>query len=303
MDAVGLAAQNACHWIVTATYLRVALETKLLIPKDTEENVKDKLDYVNRLRFLFNAVNTFVASLIVALSVCYYLALVRESNLLKQIALTSSLVFQMACVLAWGCTLIKIYREVKQTKKLLPNKRVFTLHGCLLILYLVFYSAERILTHCALHTHDLTKFYIFAGVVNIMICLRDLTEMATFFLVVKMMLPFTERDKKLRSRFNQFIAKGCADKGVLKDAIVAHEAEQRWLAEPEDMMGSFYKAVRPTHYIVGSMVVVIETEMDYEYSGYLKVQEELKLLESDDEEEPEDLLANEPVSINADNNQ
>lgn len=42
-----------------------------------------------------------------------------------------------AFMIAWAWTLVKLYRDIKHSKKLLPNKRVFKLHGFLLFAFAV----------------------------------------------------------------------------------------------------------------------------------------------------------------------
>ena len=49
--------------------------------------------------------------------------------------------------------------------------------------------------------------------------------MATFFLVVKLMLPITKSEKKTRSTYLQFTFKGFVDLDALKDAIFANNPD------------------------------------------------------------------------------
>ena len=61
-------------------------------------------------------------------------------------------------------------------------------------------------------------FYIF----NIFV---TLTEMMTFFLVVKIMLPITPSDKETRSKFQRFLFKGFANKNELRAAVLANNPD------------------------------------------------------------------------------
>lgn len=46
--------------------------------------------------------------------------------------------FQFCCLIVWGCTLSRLYKEVKVAKDVLPSQNVFRLHGTFLVLYLAF---------------------------------------------------------------------------------------------------------------------------------------------------------------------
>ncbi len=50
-------------------------------------------------------------------------------------------------------------------------------------------------------------------------------EMATFFIIVKLMIPITKLDKKTRSNFQRFLFKGFANKDELKAAVLANNPD------------------------------------------------------------------------------
>ena len=47
--------------------------------------------------------------------------------------------FQFTCLGLWGVALWQIARKTRETDNLMPNKRMFALHGTLLVLYFVSY--------------------------------------------------------------------------------------------------------------------------------------------------------------------
>ena len=53
------------------------------------------------------------------------------------------------------------------------------------------------------------------GVYNIFLAFDNLLEMATFLLVVKLMLPITLSDKDSRSKYQKFLFKGFLDRDHL----------------------------------------------------------------------------------------
>ncbi len=94
-------------------------------------------------------------------------------------------------MLAWAWTLIRLYKEIENSEKLLPNKGVFTLHGSLLAVYLLLYALTDVLIGWANRTEDTNTFNILFGLNDLVLDLLFLLELVTFFLVVKMMLPIT----------------------------------------------------------------------------------------------------------------
>ena len=88
------------------------------------------------------AVNVIAAVVIVSLSFMYafgYLRVIVCGKGLKLFFLSFYLdvAFQTICIVAWGVTLCALYRHVKASDKLLPNKKSFILHGMLLSSYLL----------------------------------------------------------------------------------------------------------------------------------------------------------------------
>jgi hypothetical protein len=102
---------------------------------------------------------------------------------------------------AWAWTLIRLYKDIKHSEKLLPNKRIFILHGSLLTGYLLLNALSQIIVHAYNHTDNIDANLILGGVFDILISISQFVEMMTFFLVVKLMLPITPLDKENRSKF------------------------------------------------------------------------------------------------------
>jgi hypothetical protein len=132
VSAVFVAADNFCHYIIAAIYVKVSFETRMLLNKDTYLKSADELESVNKFRCCFTFANIAISIVILLISITMYLAFVLDSKKLIAATLDSTFVFQLVCMLAWTLTLINLYRDINHSEKLLPNKRVFLLHGCLL---------------------------------------------------------------------------------------------------------------------------------------------------------------------------
>ncbi len=121
--------------------------------------------------------------------------------MLDSIAADSTLFFQFGCLTAWAWTLIRLYKDIKHSEKLLPNKRIFIQHGYLLTGYMLLGALLQINFYVFNRTENIDTYLILRGVNDILIAMSDLLETMTFFLVVKLMLPITPSDKEKRSKF------------------------------------------------------------------------------------------------------
>jgi len=140
-----MVADNFCHWIITATYLKVSFETRMLLNKNTYISTAVDLVQVDRFRCCLTTFNVLISILILLIAISLYFGgryLIEhyEFNVFYTVAINSSLVLQIGCLLAWAWTLMRLYKDFKYTDKLLPNKRIFILHGSLLTLYLFLYA-------------------------------------------------------------------------------------------------------------------------------------------------------------------
>ena len=119
---------------------------------------------------------------------------------------------------------MRLYSNVNQSKKLLPNKHLFKLHGFLLVSYLLVYVVCQILMYIYSHT-DGNIGQVLHGVYDLLNCFTLPTEVITFFLVVKLMLPITKSEKRTQSGYVQFVYKGFVDLTTLKAAIYANNPD------------------------------------------------------------------------------
>ncbi len=148
--------------------------------------------FVRNFRCYLTIANISASILIITISATGSLAVFYNSQKLLQITDYATLVFQSLCSVAWAWTLIRLYKEINYAEKLLPNKRIFFIHGTLLtILYLIVIAAF-ICAYFVSHTQNNNRYLILSGIYDILFATTVLVEMTTFFLVVRMMLPITK---------------------------------------------------------------------------------------------------------------
>ena len=123
--------------------------------------------------------------------------------------------------LLWGWSLIKLYKDIKDSRKLLPRVGVFKLHGYLLGTWLILYIVSILLLQIGSHLNLTTnqKDIVF-GICWILFPFFDFTELTTFFLVVSLMLPVTEKAKQRYVEMQSFIFGGFVDREELESAVL-----------------------------------------------------------------------------------
>ena len=136
----------------------------MLLEKDTYFQPTDWLISVNRRRCCLMAVKIGMKILILFIFITYYFRFYLHSTKLQAFAGYSSDVFQVECMLAWALTPIKLYKNIKNSEKLFPKKRIFVLHGYLLIGYLFIFILQQILVYSINHTLNFDTYLILAGI-------------------------------------------------------------------------------------------------------------------------------------------
>lgn len=76
--------------------------------------------------------NVVVIFLIAAITVYIFLSGDNRSNKLFSVVLYTTEALLIFMLIAWACALYRLYRDVKHSRKLLPNKKIFRLHAGLL---------------------------------------------------------------------------------------------------------------------------------------------------------------------------
>ncbi len=133
------AGNNFCHWIITVTYIKTSLETRMLLNKDTYLKSADEIVFVRNFRCYLKIANISASILIISFSVAQTLVIFYDSFQLQSITNNAILVFELICSVAWAWTLIRLYKDIAHSEQLLPNKHIFFIHGSLLTIYYVIY--------------------------------------------------------------------------------------------------------------------------------------------------------------------
>lgn len=107
------------------------------------------------------AANICTILLIAAFSIVYFIAIYRgaEFGFLWFVPNYGQLIMLWVFMVTWAWTLILLYRNVKHQEKVLPNKKVFILHGIVLSVYLVIYTTNVALYQKAAFAEEGTKSY------------------------------------------------------------------------------------------------------------------------------------------------
>lgn len=197
----------------------------MLLDKATYDNSATCLARVKRFNCWLTAISIFFVMLILVLSICVYWSYFMPGLMLRTISYNASLFLQILCMLGWAWTLVSLYRNVKHSEKLLPNRRLFHLHGCLLAGYLLIFALAQLLWYWINHTDDLNTYLTLRGILDITMFPETALEFLSFFLVVKLMLPVTPTDKETRSKFQRFLFKGFANKDELHAAVLANNPD------------------------------------------------------------------------------
>ena len=120
--------------------------------------------------------------------------------------------------LTWGWSLYKLYRDTTDSDELLPDKRIFILHGSLLTLVLVLNALYIYAYWMALNSTG-KAHNDWGGIANLSAFLINLAEALTFGLVVNLMLPWREEHKMAREEFQRFLFVGFLNREKLEAAI------------------------------------------------------------------------------------
>ena len=222
ISSIILPVQGLIHWVITQSYLNVSFETKQIINKDVLFNNPEKLAAVYRFKTCMKVANILVPLLFIALSVCYFIGVTSQNVILYDIGNYGWLAMVTNFTLTWGWSLYKLYRDTTDSDELLPDKRIFILHGSLLTLFLVLQALNIYALWVVLNSKYHSKAYNdWGGINNLSAFLINLAEALTFGLVINLMLPWRQEHKMAREEFQKFLFVGFLNRSKLEAAIHA----------------------------------------------------------------------------------
>ena len=173
---------------------------------------------------------------------------------------------------AWAWTLFRLYRDVKHSRKLLPDKNIFILHGSLLTAFLVIYLVQTVTLQIGeKKPSGSNSQLVLYGIVDLLGLISNCVEMATFYLVVFLMLRVTETAKARHIALQKFLLSGFVNPKELEAAVFAQHPDM-----PEEVkgnvrhdcrwLGSFVANDSVTGSIVSGMVEIPNLH-EYAYMG------------------------------------
>jgi hypothetical protein len=249
------------HLYICLIYLKVALEVKFLLNKkiylENYETLREFHRGKKRLKWFF-IVNVGICILLGLLTLFAYTIFP-----LGILAFSSDILFiilQLGYLLVWVWALWRLYRNVQQAKDLLPNKRIFFIHGSLLVLYILGVMGDTILSQMPnwLGCGE-ACFYKWRAMGQISIVVGNYAESASFLLVIYVLSPITRKQHKNQQNFQEFLMNGLVDHEKLEEAVLAANPnitpfEKEMLLESLSRVKEFFRATRDSQRLIASMI-------------------------------------------------
>lgn len=139
----------ATQWVITRTYISAAFEATSVL--DIKIYFDKKTYKRNAKEFNSGLASADIVVLVmIVIITALYIFSGPDQDMIYFVAKYLELVTVMAFLLAWAWTLVKLFKQIKNSEQLVPNLSVFKTHGVLLSLYVVFYLVQTILAQIAL---------------------------------------------------------------------------------------------------------------------------------------------------------
>ena len=128
--------------MICYNYLEVTIDVKSLLDKDIILHCTVKINEVDRKKCFLKVANTINVLICLFCGIIYGISLYlnilgAEPDRISNIRLIP---LEFTYSVTWCWALCKLYTQIKSSRYLLPNKRIFLLHGTLLFLYFLFSS-------------------------------------------------------------------------------------------------------------------------------------------------------------------
>ena len=165
----------------------------------------------------------------------------------------------MVSGLVWGVALLKLLRHLKHHDKLMPNKKLFIMHGVVLAVSIAFLLIAVILDMTANNLKADAQQCLW-GVTSIFFALSVLFTALSFWLVLYITIPITRQQRKRRMDFQTFLLNGFLDFDQLKEAVFAQndfdDDERAIVLDDLERFGSFLERSTSSRGVVAEMVVI-----------------------------------------------
>lgn len=231
---------------------------------------KTKIAAVNRFKRSINFANVMCPLLVVGCSLLIFLGEKQDNGLLYDIGSYGWLTLLTVFTLTWGWTLYKLYMNTVHSEKLLPDKRIFILHGSLLVFFLLM-NALNIYAYWKASNLTGKAHDDWGSVFILAVCLGCLIEAVTFGLVIFLMIPVGDHQKFKRQEFQRFLFVGFVDRTQLEEAIRKQypdlsETELSFISSELDCMESMM--TESSTDITGGMVTVRKNHDEHDQLAF-----------------------------------
>ena len=255
--------------MVCYVYLKTSVEMNALLDKRIHNDNKDRLAQVTRHKRALH-IGTAIAVVLSLADAALYdtYADLKYLHGDKRLWLYYSFrylqwAFELICLGLWGVALWKIARKTRQTDNLMPNKRMFALHGTLLVLYFVFFIATILLSQFAKPTYTVHGWY------DLCAAFSDVFENASFCLVLYVMLPITKKQQARRQDFQTFLLNGMMDVDQLEEAIIKAnpdmtEDQKQNVRRNCQRFNSFLEVASTSSSVVSEMCIIDRQALAYD---------------------------------------
>ena len=174
-------------------------------------------------------------------------------------------------LVAWAWSLFRLYRDIKHSEKLLPDKKIFILHGSLLIAFLLTLLTQTIILEIAdTQTSGSNAQLVLYGTYNLLGLIYNCIEMATFYLVVHLMMAVTQTARTKYIALQKFLLNGFLKPEELEKAVRAQNPEM-----PQEAQDNLHDDCQHLNNMLGdssrsilSGMVEVANANDYAYMGF-----------------------------------
>jgi hypothetical protein len=115
----------------------VSAETRQLLDRGVLLSERGKIEDVYRFKRNMLIANVLCPLVILGLSICIFFGYLTRNLVVYDIGNYGWVSVLSVFTIIWGWTLYTLYRDTVHSRKLLPNSRIFILHGSLLAFFLL----------------------------------------------------------------------------------------------------------------------------------------------------------------------
>lgn len=191
------------HWFITHLYVKVSYETRQLLDPEVHFNDEGKIQEVYKFRSRLEIINKLVLFLIGLITLGFIVG--ANHTTVEFITAYTELTLLLVFLGVWAWTLFKLYSDVKNSQKLLPDKKIFAIHGALLFAFLLLFAINETFYFWIKDAEEAgdgpIRIDVLYGNTQIAEFLQNVSELFIFFLVVYLLMSQTKDQAKRKLQF------------------------------------------------------------------------------------------------------